>query len=653
MTTSTYHIPFSKNRYFVGRRTELARLEQELMEKRECQKISIVGLGGTGKTQLALQFAYTVKTTCPEVSIFWLPALSMDTFEQACADIARALHITQIGGGEDPKELVKEHLSAGRAGRWLLILDNADDQEILFGTEEESKGIVDYLPASEDGITLFTTRTAEVAVSLTRSDVLELGAMDEHDAVDFFRKSLIKKDLPHDEAVTMELLEELTYLPLAIAQAAAYLNMHKTSVAAYLRLLRNTEQDIVAVMSREFRDDTRYKGSANAVASTWVVSFSQLQAHEPKAAHLLSFMSCIEWKAIPRSILPVVQPEAAMEHAIGTLCAYSFLSKRDLDDDCYDMHRLVHQATRIWIAEHGAMAAMTEEAVCHVTEILPFINYENRPVWSTYLPHAQRLLDNTPDSLVKDKDELCLRVGQCLYVDGRITEAVRRLEESCRLRNTLDEEDPHRLLSQHELAGAYAADGQIKIAIELLEHVVTVEDRVLAEEHPGRLASQHELARAYSADGQIQKAVELLEHVVLVQEKVLAEEHPSRLTSQHELASVYEADGQIQKAIELLEHVVTVEEKVLAEEHPSRLTSQHELAGVYGQDGQIQRAVVLQEHVVTVRAKVLRDDHPDRLVSEELLADLYKQDGQIEKAIVLQEHVVTVRAKVLRDDHPR
>ena len=250
-------------------------LSQKLLEKSGCEKMSIVGLGGTGKTQIALQFAYMVKKTMSAVSIFWMPALSMESFEQACAAVVAALHISQAHGGEDdPKELVREYLGTDRAGRWLLVLDNADDHDVLFGTDH-SKGIIDYLPESEKGTYLFTTRVQELAVSLTRGDVLELGSMSRPDAVDFLEKSLIKKNLIEDGKEVEELLDELLCLPLAIAQAAAYLNMNRTTITKYLRLLRSTEEDIVSLMSKEFRDQTRYKGSPNALASTWVVSFSQ------------------------------------------------------------------------------------------------------------------------------------------------------------------------------------------------------------------------------------------------------------------------------------------------------------------------------------------------------------------------------------------
>ena len=95
--------------------------------------------------------------------------------------IAAALGIPQAADREeDAKELVKQWLSSGQARRWLLVVDNADDPDVLFGSGQ-SPGIVDYLPESEGGTTVYTTRTLEVAVSLTRGDVLELGAMDWQD----------------------------------------------------------------------------------------------------------------------------------------------------------------------------------------------------------------------------------------------------------------------------------------------------------------------------------------------------------------------------------------------------------------------------------------------------------------------------------------
>jgi tetratricopeptide (TPR) repeat protein len=646
--------------------------------------LSVVGLGGTGKTQVALQFAYLVKETQPEWSIFWMSAISMASFEQACLEIAKELGLLQDQGQEeDPKELVKQHLGSSRAGRWLLVVDNADDLNIFFGVGQ-SRGIADYLPQSDDGVIVYTTRTPDVA-ELARGDVIEIGSMNHQDATNFLKKSLTKKALLSNSTTANQLLEELAYLPLAIAQAAAYLNKNNMSVAKYLRLLRTTERDMVSLLSREFRDNTRYKESANAVAKTWMVSFSQIYEMNRLAADLLAFMSCIEWKAIPRSLLPCTQSEVEMEDAIGMLCGYSLITKRSDDtkdsrqddhdsveeeeesegggkeygddeeehdeeeaEEWYDIHRLVHLATKIWTLENGDAVKVTEKAVMHVAVVFPSDVYENQKLWRSYLPHALRLLAASQDCSVSPRSVLCLWVGRCLRFDGRTKEAVKLLEDCCQLRDTLDEDNPDRLTSQHVLACAYIIDRQVQKAVQLLEHVVRVRE-VLAEDHPDRLASQHELASAYLEDKQVQKAVELLEHVVRVQE-VLAEDHPDRLVSQHELAEAYLEDKQVQKAVELLEHVVRVQE-VLAEDHPNRLVSQHVLAVVYVEDKQVQKAVELLEHIVRVE-EVLAEDHPNRLASQRALAVAYWEDGWVQKAVEILERVVEVEARVLRDDDP-
>ena len=651
MSSSSY-LPFLRNRRFTGRTEKLKELEERLIIRKDYQKLAVVGLGGVGKTQVALELAYTVKERWPTYSIYWVPAISAETFEQAYREIATQCSIALNPTEEDPKESVRRYLNSGLAGKWLLIVDNADDQEILFGASGEVGGVTSYLPESENGLTLFTTRHREIAVSLAGSEIIEIPEMDYQEAESFLTRSLTQKDLLDDRAAATELLNELAFLPLAIAQAAAYLNAIQISIREYLSLLRSTEQDTVSLLSREFRDNTRYSSSRNAVAATWLISFDQIRRSDSLAADLLSFISCIENKAVPRSILPTVEPEERMVHAIGTLRAYAFVTKRG-DTDIYDMHRLVHLATKVWLDKQDALLKVKEEAAMHLAEIFPSDNYTNRATWREYFPHAFLSLRNTKALDIKARFDLCMAVGRCLRVDRRVGEAAVWLSECFLWRQSrFPEDNPSRLASQHELASVYQADGQVLKAVKLLEQVVAIEEKRLKEDDPSRLASQHELASVYQADGQVLKAVKLLEQVVAIEEKRLKEDNPSRLASQHELASVYQADGQVLKAVKLLEQVIAIKEKVLKEDHPSRLASQHALAIVYQADGQVLKAVKLLEQVVAIREKVLKEDHPDRLASQHALARAYQANGQVSKAVKLLEQVVTIKEKVLKEDHP-
>ncbi|KAK4236844.1 hypothetical protein C8A03DRAFT_45208 [Achaetomium macrosporum] len=643
-----HYIPFPKNKRFVGREETLHQLRDMFFVQEETQKIAVVGLGGVGKTQVALKFAYWVKDNKPEYSIFWVPALSRVAFEQAYVEMASKLPIRKRSEDEDLKESVRRYLSSEAAGPWLLIVDNTDDIDLFFGPSDKPGGLNEYLPESEDGLVLFTTRSREVAVAVARNSVTELLEMDPQEAADYLKKSLIRSS----GAGTAELLKELTYLPLAITQAAAYLNTTGVPITEYLRLLRGADQDTASLMSREFHDDTRYRGSPNAVATTWLVSFDQICKSDGAAADLLSFMSCIEPKGIPQSILPRFELEEQMVHAVGTLCGYAFLTRRG-DSKIFDMHSLVHLATRIWIQGEGRTATIDEKATRHLATVFPDDDYTNCSLWREYLPHAFRVLQHSEGLDMEERSNLCFWVGRCLRVDGRIKEAIRYVEEACQWRNSHFAEDhPSRLASQHVLAMAYNANGRVKEAVALLEQVVAIQAKTFAEDHPDRLASQHALAGAYRANGQVKEAIALLEQVVTIKAKTLAEDHPSRLASQHVLAGAYNANGQVKEAVALLEQVVAIRAETLAEDHPDRLASQHVLAGAYNANGQVKEAVALLEQVVTIEAKTLAEDHPDRLASQHELARAYRANGQVKEAVALLEQVVAIQAETFAEDHP-
>jgi hypothetical protein len=160
--SSRHYIPFTRNTCFTGRTSILNALEDKFFGQDPSQKTSLVGLGGVGKTQIALRFAYQVKDHRPDYSIFWVPVLSDETAERAYRDIAKKLGLQKRSEDDDVKDLVCQYLSSGEAGKWLLIVDNADDEELILGSAEKP-GLEQYLPQSEDGIILLTTRSGQVA----------------------------------------------------------------------------------------------------------------------------------------------------------------------------------------------------------------------------------------------------------------------------------------------------------------------------------------------------------------------------------------------------------------------------------------------------------------------------------------------------------
>ncbi|KAF4458823.1 Nephrocystin-3 [Fusarium albosuccineum] len=489
-----HDIPFPKNKDFVGREDTIATLKGMLFTEICDQQVALVGLGGMGKTQVALHLAHWVKDNKRDHSVFWIPALSMASFKQACGKLVKKLGI-QCDEQEDAKEAVRQYLGSEDAGSWFMVVDNADDMAILDGSAE-TDGLLDFLPQSDAGRILFTTRSQKVAVTSAGNAVVRLSEMSTEEASTFLQRSLIQSNQVLDAGVLTELLEQLTHLPLAIAQAAAYMNMNLVAVWDYLQLFRNTDQPTIKLLNSRLRDKTHYHRAQGAAATTWIISFKQIRQSAAHAAYLLSFMAFIEPKAIPRSLLPKPETEQEMTEAIGTLLGYGFLSQRG-NEPLFDMHSLVHSVTLAWTKDQNGADRTREEVLAHLTNVFPTDDWKNRELWRQYLPHAFKALKI--GRRVCDKScQLEYWAGRCLVTDGRIPDAVELLEHVVAIRETtLAENHPSRLTSQHELAGAYKANGQIKEAVELLKHVVEMKKETMAENHPSRVVSEELLQYFY------------------------------------------------------------------------------------------------------------------------------------------------------------
>ncbi|OOQ82657.1 putative nb-arc domain-containing protein [Penicillium brasilianum] len=290
-----YIIPSMENCHFTGRESMLDELKQKLFIQGDTKRLAIFGLGGIGKTQVALQLARWVKAHVPDCSIFWASAISLESFEQACVKIVKELRIRRDTDDESAMEMVHRQLSSDDAGKWLFIVDNADDEDLLFDELHQ------YFPAT---------------MSFAGRDIIELQKMPEEEGIAFLSKIIGEESTSGEESMK-QLLEELNFLPLAISQAAHYICRNNGTTTRYLEIMQKSEKDRMRLASRNFHDSTRYPKMPNAVTTTWLISFNQIRGSDPSAFDLLEFMSFLEPKAIPRSILPTLDSEEEMDFAIA------------------------------------------------------------------------------------------------------------------------------------------------------------------------------------------------------------------------------------------------------------------------------------------------------------------------------------------------
>ncbi|KAJ3569922.1 hypothetical protein NPX13_g5913 [Xylaria arbuscula] len=252
----SFNIPFRRDADFVERKTILDQIYQACL--RPASRVALVGLGGVGKSQLAIEYAYRVRDASvqenQEIWVFWIHAETKARVEEGFKSIVNAVKIT---GRNRPKadipQLVYEWLQKERNERWLIVLDSADNIDVFYNmqamarqtaSEGEKKPLSAYLPQSSNGSILVTTRNRDLANRLTGryNDIIDIGPMDQEHALALLaRKS--KEDADMDMATN--LVEVLEYMPLAISQAAAYIQRRAPqTLRDYCLISINKEGDV-------------------------------------------------------------------------------------------------------------------------------------------------------------------------------------------------------------------------------------------------------------------------------------------------------------------------------------------------------------------------------------------------------------------------
>ncbi|KAF2198292.1 kinesin light chain [Delitschia confertaspora ATCC 74209] len=501
--------------------TQLANLDTHISSEGYL-RLAIWGLGGCGKTALALESAYRARERQPDHAVFWVPALSQETFEQAYREIGTLLRIPGIADDKaDIKVLVKAWLSDEGFGQWLIIVDNADDASVLFAppeTKSSKDRLIDFLPRSNKGSIVFTTRTRKVAIDLADSNVMELGKLAEEEAEEVLMTRLLpgKQHLLDDNQVVREFLDLFAFLALAIIQAVAFINKNNITLADYMSIYKESKEEAIGLLREEFEDHGRYRDMKNPVATTWYISFKQIQNQNPLATDYLSFMACTTGENIPESLLlPGSSRRAAIE-AIGTL------------DATFDIHRLIYLVTQNWLKEHKQWDDWVNKALGRLIEVVPYGSYKEREVWETYLPHALHLVELPEAYKEEDRMSLLYQVGYCEQTLGRYIAAEAAHQKVLEKREgLLGKEHPSTLASMSKVARALWSQGKYTEAEKMDRETLKLREKVLGKEYPDTLTSMNNLALALSNQGKYAEA-EKMDRETLKLREVSGKEHPEK-----------------------------------------------------------------------------------------------------------------------------
>jgi tetratricopeptide (TPR) repeat protein len=602
--------------------------------------------------------------------VFWAHASNTARLEQSFREIAE--HV-KVRGRKDPHadvfKMVHDWLRNANNGRWLLVLDNADDAAVLSqagggGGSALQQHLSRYLPSSRHGSVLVTSRTKRAARQVVEeSDIIPIEPMHNAAAHALLRKKL--GSTKEEDSSIVQLATTLDHMPLALVQAAAYIRERapRCSVRQYLEEYRQSDSRKTSLLNREAGHLRRDRAASNAVLITWQISFDHIWNTRPSAAGLLSLMSFFDRQGIQEALLHR-QSGTAVERALAVddefeddvlaLRDYSFIAVTR-DASTFEMHSLVQLATRVWLENEGQFEKWRKQFISNLCAELPTGEYKNWDKCRALFPHTQAAFAHRPQDSESLKEWALLLFKAAWYAwrRGIAGEAEQMSVMSMEVRSEVLGEEHTETLTSMEIVGlARALGGKYEEAETISRQTLARSEKALGHKHPFTLASMNNLATVLDSQGKYEEAEAILRQTLAQSEKVLGPEHPDTLTSMSNLASVLDSQGKYEKAEAMHKQTLAQSEKVLGPKHPSTLTSMNNLAGVLSRQGKYKEAEVMHRQTLARREKVLGPEHPSTLGSMNNLATVLSRQGKYEEAEVMHIQTLAQREKVLGPEHP-
>ena len=632
---------------------------RELVEKADpyadstcTQRIAVEGLGGVGKTQLALKAAYQIHDKHPDCSVFWVPAIDATSFENAYRKIGRELKIPGIDGDQaDVKRMVKDAMSHEDSGTWLLVIDNADDAMLLL--DKSAPYLDQYLPSNKNGSILFTTRNHALAVRLVNSpeDTISVGEMSDPDARLLLTKGL-KDDQVRDDASIVGLLEFLANLPLAIRQATAFLAKTGFTTEKYLGYCHSSNKTVIDLLSRDFEDRGRYDQVQNPVATTWLISFEHISRDNPLAAEYLKFLCLLAEKDAPAFLLPVPLGQLESDEAIATLKAYAFITQRE-QEKSFDIHRLIRLAMQNWLDSNKEKGKWVTQVTQRVAELFPSLTFKNRAVWMKYLPHAQSVLQfQEPMANTEAKRELLLNVGDTFDFQAKYGEAGAIYCEAFRLSKQLYGYEHHRTLyCLDRLALVRSDQGDYAAAYEIHSKVFALRKTIGGCDHSDMILCMANFAITLRRQGKYDEASDMQSNALQLSKKVFGDsDFRTLICAAHALD--YSKQGGRMEAYAIEGEILSKKKEFYGEEQHLTIRILCEFAIQLFHQGKFDEAEAMQREAIRLYKIFLDHDDPDILVVMDNLASTLHCKGKHDEAYALWREVIQLMETVLGRYHP-
>ncbi|MBI1924419.1 tetratricopeptide repeat protein [Candidatus Poribacteria bacterium] len=655
----SWNVPYPRNPFFTGREDVLAQLRDALASGRAAltQTHAISGLGGIGKTQTAVEYAYRYREAYR--AVLWVKADSQESLTSDFVAMAGLLNLP----AHDP------NLAVASVKRWL---EGNDDWLLIFDNADEPQLVEAFLPRNPRGHILLTSR-AHAFQHLGIAHPIRLEKLTPAEAKQFLLKRTGRSVIglscsgcegemgafapsPRPSPTTggegelharigqsteveaaEQLAVELDYLPLALEQAAAYIAQLDCSFQNYLTGFRKRGLALLEKMGAVIGQYPK------SVGTTWALNFEQVERQSTASADLLRISAFLHPDQIPLELLMLGAAELspalfaelsnvannplALDEVLAPLTQYSLIT-RDHESRTYSLHRLVQAVLKARLDERE-QRQWAERAVKSVCAAFPHVDFPNWPLCERLLSHAQTCVAHIErwNFVCEDAARLLTRMGRYLHDRTRYDEAEPLLTRALAIREQSEGPNAlHTAESLYNLGWLYISQIQYVEAEPLFQQALTIRQKTLDPNHPDIAHSLHLLGRLYHYQGKLAEAERLFKLSLEIPN------HPDVAYNLIGLGTLSQAQGKFDEAEQFYQGALAILERALPPGHPSIVVSLNGLGKLYGIQGRFAEAERLLARALTIRENARGLDDSSIANSHDHLAHLYEAWGKFAEA---------------------
>ena len=671
--TTYYDVPGLHVPKYVERKKLSSRLEKLFSNgsngSTPCLRtVVLLGMGGAGKTQVALRFCRQMKQNGRFRGIFWLDASSRNALESSMLAICkRLLPGRLVDNPRDGVSLVTTTLSDWM-NPWMLVFDNLDNLE-------DFPDIVRFFPNSGSGCILITSRSAS---SKDLGEVIEIEQMEKDEGLELL---LSGSQTVANDVAAEKILARLEYLPLAIALVRAYLSKQKLSLVDFEEGYERRKANFMAETPRVWQYRRVLHGNPETplnLLTTWELSFKLLddEMDDGRLGDVLTLFAFLHPVGIREGLFrrDIGDPELAtspmamfeengrwnhmkFEQAVICMEEHSLVrfSRQDGDELVLSLHSMVSEWLRLRL-EKGRLLTSLKTAALHLGNYVESMNLE-------YIYRQEALLHvDSICRLVEGESEIEYASDNFLEIYNTFGSFYRdhcRLEDAERMyeralvgyEKALGADHSSTLGTVNNLGLLYVDQGRFANAERMYDHALAGKERVLGRDDTSTLDTVNNLGILYRRLGRFADAERMYDRALAGRERELGRDHTSTLDTVNSLGILYERTGRLADAERMYERALAGTEKALGQDHTSTLGMVHNLGILYERTGRLVDAERMYERALAGYGKALGQDHTSTLGTVNNLGLLYVYQGRFADAERMYDRALTGKEMALGRDH--